>query len=367
MIKVLHIYNNLDVAGAQTVIMNYLRYLNGDNDINMTLLVNGIPNGSSYEKECEEHNYPVIYSGFQAWHGPWGIRAIYNWLKCQYYLYREIRHNKPDIVHTHGTDQLPYLTLPILLARVKSHIHTLHSDPYTFRKYVVIWARFAFNWLHIYPICVTQDQAQKAIQRYHIKDYIIIRNGIDAHRFAHNYRASIRHNLGITDNTIVIGSVGRFEKIKNHEFLVRIFTEYVKCKDDAILMLVGEGSERGNILHLATKLGIANKILFTGQRKDVERMYYAMDLFMLTSFFESSSIVTVEAQMAGIKCVIADSIPEDVVLTNNVNRISLKSPIIIWLAAMNDELPHDTPKGNLDDYTIEATIRSLKQLYKSLK
>ena len=366
MIKVLHIYDNLDVAGAQTVIMNYLRYLKGDSDIEMTLLVNSLPRNTIYEHECQQNGYLVRYSGFKEWRGPKGLRAIVNWINCQRYVYREICKYKPDIVHTHGTDNLLYLTLPIVFAGIRAHVHTLHSDPYVFKKIFVLWARFAFRWLNVYPICVTEGQAKKAIKRYGIKKYAIIRNGIDIKRFANVDKNKIRQELGISINTTVIGCVGRFDKIKNHLFLVRLFAEYLKKNENAILMLVGEGQERKNIEKLATDLGISNKILFTGLRSDVERMYYAMDIFMLTSFHESSSIVTVEAQMAGVRCVIADSIPSDAVVTNQVNRISLDAPTGIWIAAMKDELPHDTHQGTLDTFSMTTTIQSLKGLYQSL-
>jgi len=367
MIKVLHIHGDLDIAGAQTVIMNYLRFFHKDTDIKMTLLVNGIPHNSAYEQECQREGYSVVYSGYQPWNGPKGLRAIVNWFKCQYYIYREVRRNKPDIIHSHGTGSLPFVILPVLLAGVKVKVHTLHSDPYAFSIRYVLWARFAFNFAKVYPICVTHGQAQKAVKRYGIKQYSIIRNGIDFSRFAHVDRVEVRKELGISNNTIVIGSVGRFDKIKNHPFLLHLFAEYVKTHNDALLMLVGDGNELENIVKLSVDLSIDDKVLFTGQRNDVERMYYAMDIFMLTSFYESSSIVTVEAQIAGIKCVITDSIPEDAVVTNKVNRLPLDATISTWISAMNDELPHDNTYGTIDEFSIESTIESIKKIYKSLK
>ena len=213
---------------------------------------------------------------------------------------------------------------------------------------------------------MTEGQAKKAIKRYGIKKYSIIRNGIDSKRFTNVDKNKIRQELGISINTTVIGCVGRFDKIKNHQFLVRLFTEYLKENNNAILMLVGEGQEQENIKNQAKDLGIEKKLLFTGLRSDIERMYYAMDIFMLTSFHESSSIVTVEAQMAGVRCVIADSIPADAVVTNQVNRISLDAPTATWIAAMKNEIPHDNPIGTLDTFSMTTTIESLKELYKSL-
>lgn len=363
MIRVLHIYGDLEVAGTQTVIMNYLRYMHKDAEIALTLLVNGVPKGSAYEQECQEKGYSVVYSGYQSWNGPKGLRALINWFRCQRYIYREIRRNKPDIIHTHITSNLPFVMIPVMLSGSKRWFHTLHSDPDVFSKPIAWLARCAFNCFGVHPICVTPTQARKAVQRYGIKKYTIIRNGIDINRFVPVNHTEIRHQFDIADTTTVIGCVGRLEKIKNHQFLVRLFAEYSKHNNNAILMLVGEGDERDSIKALADSLGVGDKLLFAGVFRNIEQMYYAMDMFMLTSFHESSSIVTIEAQLANLKCVIADSIPEDVVVTHRVNRIPLSAPTSTWIAAMKDELPYDRQIGTIEEFSIDNTIRTLKQLY----
>ena len=362
--KSLHIHVDLDVAGAQTVIMNYMRYLSHDSDIDIVLLINGCPKGSAYEKECVEKGYNVIYTNYKPWTGSRLFRPIVNWFKCQYYLYREIKKINPDIIHSHGSILLPYVTFPGLLSGCDLRFHTLHSDPYAFNKGIALWARFAFNVAKLYPICVTEGQAMKAEKRYHISKYTIIHNGIDGRRFRGIDKLQVREELGISPTTKVIGCVGRFEKIKNHEFLVKLFAEYFKSNRDSLLLLVGDGGERYNLEKLVCELGIKEHVLFTGLRNDVERLYFAMDLFMLTSFFESSSIVTVEAQFAGVRCVISKSIPDNVIFTKKVNRIPLDAPLETWLTAMHGNIPCDDMVSSLDDFLIDGSIKELKDLYK---
>ena len=84
---------------------------------------------------------------------------------------------------------------------------------------------------------------------------------------------------------------------------------------------------------------------------------------MLTSFFESSSIVTVEAQYAGVRCVVSSNIPENVVVTNLVNRISLNEPVEKWLAAIDGSLQPDHPKGTLMDFSVDKSVKELRLLY----
>ncbi len=365
MLKVLHFIKDLDVAGAQTVVMNYLRFFYKDKDVEMEVAVLERSNNSAYEQECVKNDYSISFCDYKSNSIP-VISTLINWVKFQWIFYKKIRDVKPDIVHVHGTNLLVFASLPILFSRTKVNVHTLHSDPYDYSPRFVRWAKFAFHIVGIFPICVTESQANKAVKRYKIKKYAIIRNGIDARRFQNINRDDVRNELGISSSTKVIGCVGRFDLVKNHTFLLKIFSEYLKHNADALLLLVGEGQEKNNLISLAKQLSIEEKVLFTGLRTDVERMYFAMDVFMLTSLFESSSIVTVEAQFAGVRCVVADSIPDSVVLTTKVNRMPLDAPVGKWIAAIEGNLSTDKKKGNLDDFSMENSVLQLKQLYYDL-
>ena len=367
MIKVLHIISDLNKAGAQTVVMNIFRYLKNDPELDMTIAVLVSPSNTEYEKEARDNNYRVRFCNFKPSNTIPILDMLLNWIQLQRTVYNIIKDEKPDIVHTHSTALLPYVVFPIVFAGVKSRIHTLHSDPYAFSKRFVMWAKLAFKWLGFYPLCVSSVQADKACRRYGVSNIKVIKNGIDEKRFVpSNNRQVIRSILGVRDSTFLVGSVGRLDKIKNYNFLLKIFSEYLNFNRDAFLVLIGEGDERKNLEDKAKELGISNNILLLGQKRDVEKYYYAMDLFMLTSFFESFSIVTVEAQFAGVRCVVADSIPEDVVITNKVNRLSLNEPIEKWIKAMQGLINPDKQVGSLDDFSMNKTAIVLKKLYLSI-
>lgn len=362
MITILHIIGNLKVHGAQSVVMNYLRSLNNDSDIKLIIAVLGEPTGSPYEKECEKSGYELHFLHYKRKGVPL-IHSFLNWVERQRLYYREIKRVKPNIVHTHITSIFQTTVFPILLSGVKIKVHTLHSDPFYFSKMEVLWARFAFHVAGFYPICVTEEQAKKAEKRYGLKNYTIIKNGIDISRFGNVDKIAIRKELGISKDTFVIGCVGRFSKVKNHKFLVRIFAKYVKDHPNSLLLLVGEGEEQKRLESYIKDLCIQEKVIFAGVRSDVERIYYAMDLFMLTSHFESSSIVTVEAQLAGTRCVISSSIPSNVVITPLVNRIALNEPDSVWLDAMGGKLPPDKTVGCPEDFYASSSAKKLKDLY----
>lgn len=179
-------------------------------------------------------------------------------------------------------------------------------------------------------------------------------------------RQNVRVELGLEDDAFVIGTVGRLDKIKNFPFLIKVFREYLKLNTQARLLIVGDGVERYSLTELVKILNIENKVIFAGQRSDIQNMYKAMDLFMLTSFFESSSIVTVEAQLSGLRCVISSNIPDSVIITDRVNRISLDVPICDWIKAMSGLLPSDAIINDKMHFSIDNTILELKNIYQRL-
>lgn len=363
MITVLHIISDLNIAGAQTVVMNYLRYFSTDLEMKQVVTVQTPPTDSLYERECVRLGIEIHHLNYRPRKGIPIIQSFINWLTLQRLHYKDIRNVSPTVVHTHVTPILRYTLFPILFCRVGIRFHTLHSDPYAIDRFSGCFAKMAFHQWGFYPICVTNSQAQKAMKRYGIKQFALIQNGVDKRRFVNNDKTEIRRELGIGTNIFVIGCVGRFSKIKNHPFLFKLFSRYLELNPRALLLLVGDGEERMNLVALAKELGIDNKILFTGVRTDVERLYYAMDVFMLTSFYESSSIVTVEAQYAGVRCVVSDSIPVNVVATNLVNRVPLSAPIEHWLDAICGRVNTDVPVSSLDEFSINKTAEELKDLY----
>ena len=362
--KALHIISDLTTAGAQTVVMNYLRYFQADLELSIVVAIKGEPMNTPYEEEAKNNGYSVEYCLYRPVKSIPVIRTILNWIREQRLVYKEIKKVKPDVVHTHGTKLIPYTLFPVLLAGIKRRFHTLHSDPYALPSRFVIWSRLAFNLFGVYPVCVTEGQAKKAVQRYHIKKYSIIKNGIDDKRFSNpQCKEDMKRQIGIKESTFVIGCVGRLDKVKNHLFLIDVFSAFLKQHNDAVLILLGDGPELGNILMRAKLHGVEDKVLFLGAHSDIERYYFAMDVFCLTSFFESSSIVTAEAQFAGLKCVISNSIPDNVVITDKVNRLPLNAPIKEWVDAINDKLPHDKQVGKLSDFSLSQAALQLKHLY----
>ena len=158
-----------------------------------------------------------------------------------------------------------------------------------------------------------------------------IPNAIDAKRFQYNeaVRKEVREQLGIQDK-FVIGHVGRFGFMKNHTYLVDIFAELCKQREDMVLVLIGKGEEEANIHEKLARLGIEDKVIFLGNRFDVERYYQAFDYFVFPSTFEGLPGSVAEAQAAGLHCLISDRITREVALTDLVSYRSIEEEPGLW-------------------------------------
>ena len=159
------------------------------------------------------------------------------------------------------------------------------------------------------------------------RKYQIIPNCIDvaAYKFERHTRERIRERYGL-DGKFVIGHVGRFEKVKNHKFLVDVFAEICKKTDCAVLLLAGDGVLKASIEDYVREKRVAEKVLFLGKIDHANDIYQAIDFLMLPSEKEGFPIVLIEAQSSGIHCLVSDTVPDLVNCTGLVDFLSLNAP-----------------------------------------
>lgn len=166
----------------------------------------------------------------------------------------------------------------------------------------------------------------------------IIRNVIDASKFRYNKetREKIRKELGIGPDTFVIGHVARFSDVKNHRFSVEILHEYLRINPDTILLLVGDGNERDNIMSHAKELNVADRVRMVGVVLNVYDYEQAMDAFILPSFYEGLPLSIIEAQVSGLPCYTTkDKVSNECSVTDLVNYLPLDSGAKFWADAIH--------------------------------
>jgi glycosyltransferase involved in cell wall biosynthesis len=186
---------------------------------------------------------------------------------------------------------------------------------------------------------------------------------------------AMRQRLGIPAEAVVIGHVGRFVDQKNHAFLLEISKKLVQKEPRCFIFLVGEGPLRPKIEEEIQSAGLAGHFLSLGARSDVPLlMKGAMDLFLFPSVYEGLPLTLLEAQAAGLKCVISDAVsPEADVIERLIQRESLsKSPEdwadrILMQASNNRRMVFAEIKPLLAGRSIQTSAKDLAAFYEEMR
>ena len=160
------------------------------------------------------------------------------------------------------------------------------------------------------------------------KTYTIIKNGINTKNFIFNdvLREKKRRELGFDDN-IVLFNIGRLNRQKNQEFLIEVFADVLKKRTNCILVIAGDGELKQLLKNRALLIGVNEKVMWLGNRNDISELLFAADVFLLPSLFEGLPFSVIEAQAAGLPCLISDTVSEECVITDLVKRIPLETEI----------------------------------------
>jgi glycosyltransferase involved in cell wall biosynthesis len=194
---------------------------------------------------------------------------------------------------------------------------------------------------------------------------IILKNGISfkQFRFSGSLRRQIRGELGIKNKDFVIGHVGRFNKQKNHNYLLEIFKELTIQLPNVYLILVGEGPLETILKEKVRKLDLENKVKFLGQRDDVKDLLNSFDLFLFPSLHEGLPVSLVEAQATGLPCIISNVISKEVDLgLDLVKYVDLNKKTEDWVK----EVIQVRGKAKDRSYEIENNEFEIEKIAKEL-
>ena len=279
-IIVAHIMGKWNGGGVESVVMNY--YKNIDR------------NRIQFHFLCDEDSTDIPYEEIEKLGGKVIVIPPYQKLfKYQKELYRIFKENNYKIIHSHIN---ALSVFPLRIAKKAgvpiriAHSHST-SNKKEWKKNILKMILRPLSKLYANNYFACTEYAgkwlfgKKVVER---KELNVINNAIDLKKFEfnENTREDLRKELGIKEDVLVIGHVGRFMKQKNHEFLIDVFEKAIKQDDNIYLILVGQGPLEDKIKEMAKEKGIEDKILFLGQRNDVNKLYQAMDIFVLPSLYE---------------------------------------------------------------------------------
>ncbi len=291
-IRVLHVVTKMDRGGLETMIMNYYRRMD-TSKVQFDFVVHRKQEGA-YDKEIKALGGNIYRLE------PIRLKYLINNINS----YKEIfNSNKYKIIHSH-IDSLSAIPLYIakkagLKTRI-AHSHTTEFDKDRKSK-IRSAAKFfiRFNATHLFACSKESGKFMFGSLRANFR---VIPNSIDikSFKFEDKNRNKMRKELGIDDKCLVVIHVGRFSAVKNHDFLLEVFSKVLIKKKNSRLILVGDGELRDSVVDKVNELGIGNKVILLGTRQDIPCLLSAADIFVLPSLYEGSPVSIIEAQASGL-------------------------------------------------------------------
>ena len=329
MIRVLQVVGALGYAGVEAVVMNYYRHTD-KTQVQFDFI--------TCSAESERYDDEIIRSGGKIYRLPSRSRRTLAYMKA---LRKVIKDNDYKIVHIHKNSAS--MAMDAIAAKgcgvsaIIGHSHNTRCN--------VLWQHYLFK--PFVNLLVTDRFAcSEAAGRWAFgsrNDVKVVNNAIDTDefRFDAEVRNRVRADLNIAKDQFVVGFVGRlYDGQKNLYRLLAIFSKVVGMKNDAVLLMAGDGPDRKGLAQRVEGLNLGNNVKMLGMRDDVNRLMTAMDAFVMPSHYEGLPVVLVEAQAAGLACVVSDYTPAPD-LINRLRVLSLDESDEAWAQTISSCVSDD--------------------------
>ena len=321
-------------GGVESFLLNVFRGLD-KTQFEIVFLTCGVSTYEMYRNEIENAGGTVKC-----------IQVYPKDLKTQMIVYKKLKdffcEYEPDVIHVNSS-ALSFQILSAIAAKkagVKSrvlHSHNFVPNINPCKKIIrnilkPILTKYGTRFL-----ACSSGAAEWMFEKKIQTSVEIIPNGINTEEFRYSKekRDIFRKEFNISEDTMVLGNIGRFQKQKNHFFLVDIFAEYLKRNQNSLLLLAGKGELQPAIMEYVQTKNISNKVIFLGERNDMGFFFSAIDVFVLPSLFEGLPIAALEAQASGVPCFLSDTITTETNISNKIKFISIDS-VDKWIKALND-------------------------------
>lgn len=333
-VRILHVVGGMNVGGVETWLVQVLRNIDRE-QYRMDFLVH-TDKPCVYDEEIRSLGSAIIPCLHPT-----------NLPLYAFNFFRALKQYGPyDVVHSHVHHFSGFIAWLSKLAGVPARIVHSHSDTSTLRRPKQFFRESYLRCTkYLIKMCAT---AGLACSRQAAKDlygetwekderWRLLYCGVDLKPFRASVdRLEVRKEFGIADDAFVLGHVGRFSAVKNHSLLIDIFAEVVRQEPRAHLLLIGDGPLRDEVVEKVNRLGLQSKVSFAGIRSDVPKlMKGAMDIFVFPSCYEGLGLVIIEAQAAGIPCIINATLPAELDVVNGaIKRMKLVSSANAWVYAV---------------------------------
>ena len=359
-LKVLHVVGSMNLGGAEVMLMDI--YRNISSDLHFDFLINykvkaGINKGD-FDDEIISKGGQIEYIGSQ-----WDL----GFLKYIKAFKKVVQKVSPDIVHIHMNAKSGVIALAAKRAGINNIIIHSHAD-LKFRG--SLFSRFVSNFELLIQkqfMAISANHfwgcSQQANMSLFYKKLLtpnnsaIINNAVDVDSYQNASLLKInelRDSYGVNKNTLILGNIGRIVSHKNVSFLMDVLNILNKENVDFIFVFAGRDEQPDylNEIHAKAKsYNIENKIKYLGVRNDIPVVMNSFDVFLGPALKEGFGLVAVEAQAAGIPCVLYKGFPKSVDMNLNLVTFLDNFNISEWIMAIKN-----LPKKEMNFSQIKEAI-----------
>lgn len=370
MVKLVHFIHGLNTGGAETLVKNYV--LNFDESkFSVVVLCVSHNMESPYEKILKDNGIRMVFVEDYLWFkNQTGVVAKFlNHFQRYFVVKMLLREEAPDVLHVHLT--LNRFVKFARLDKKTKFFYTIHSDPKE------LWEQGgrvhredfeAAKWLvrnRGMKLIALHGAMQRMVnEMFGRTDTMILNNGVDVEKIKNAKNSKMtKKNLGISENALVLGHIGRFSEVKNQVFLAEVFKRIRKKNPNAFLLMIGDGLDKDKIIKKLDSNGLRGQYLILSNRDDVPDLLNAMDVFVFPSLYEGVPLSLIEAQIARRPCFVSDKVDEFATISNLVTKLSLGDSAEKWADTI---LSYKKPKKLIVDeesWDIKRVTKQLEQIY----
>lgn len=346
------------IGGLTSVMMNYWRAMDKE-DLHFDFASTNVPAKELLQEieveDCRYYRLPkrsLVFAYF------WKLRQL-----CKQY----------DVIHVHGNSATSAIELlAAKVAGVKKRIVHNHNSiiEHPFINKILLPV---FKKSYTVPLACSELAGNFLFGK---NNFRILRNAIDVNKYAFNaeIRKQMRTGLGISDDTTVIGHVGKFNKQKNYPFILEIFKECLNLSPKFILLLIGTGPQKKEFEERIVQEGLSDKVILPGARTDISELMSAMDIFLFPSLWEGLPLSALEAQASGLPVFLSDVISNEVWASETVCTLPLGKKSKQWAQELNDYKSNISRKEQSErncislgekGYNIHKETNALRNIYLS--
>lgn len=367
-INVLQSLGSLEIGGNEVFVMNYYRHMD-KNKFHVDFII--------YDDDRMDFYDEIIESGSKVYICKSTVKNKFlRAFAVMYKVSQVLKKNHYDIIHCHSCSFTGIFrgAVPGHLTRgvkVIVHSHNPGNPKKTFFDNIIrSIAKEILSKIADFG-CACSDSAgeSKYTKRYmNSGKYKVINNAIDQKKFYYNedMRNQIRGDYGILSK-FVIGSVGRLENEKNYLFMLDVMEQYVKYNEDAIFLLIGDGSQAGDLENGIVEKNLNDHVLLLGRKCNPEVYYSVMDLFVLPSIYEGFGFVNIEAQVSGLPCIVSKDVPREIDISGRVDF--LECSVSDWCSAIDKIYKEHQKNKNVrrslhcSSFDLKDEVKVLEKIY----